>query len=230
MTAAFSTIPAVVLAAGRSRRMGRSKPLLRVGDRTFVAQILHTCAHCGVPAVVVRRPQQSDLAVELQNLRAQGREFLEALNPDPHAEMLDSFAKGIAALQTCPSWDTAVGGALIWPVDAPGAGVCTLNKLVAAARRAPGAVILPQADETCGHPSYLPPAVLHAARAAHAISDRAQRHHHAPQGLRSIMADLKVERIVLPVSDPAVVWNLNTPADLEYLQKHLADVKDPEAR
>jgi molybdenum cofactor cytidylyltransferase len=47
-------IPAIVLAAGASSRMGRPKPLLEMEDgRTFVRHIVNTLHDAGVTEIVV---------------------------------------------------------------------------------------------------------------------------------------------------------------------------------
>ena len=50
-------IPAIVLAAGASTRMGRPKALLDAGGKTFIRRILDTLSDAGVSRVaVVIRP------------------------------------------------------------------------------------------------------------------------------------------------------------------------------
>ena len=63
-------MPAVVLAAGASSRMGRPKALLRAGDRSFVARVLNALQAGGAAsAVVVVRPGTPDLIAEVAAAR-----------------------------------------------------------------------------------------------------------------------------------------------------------------
>src|SRR4029078_508796 len=60
-------IPAVVLAAGASRRMGRPKALLQLGGRTFVLTIVDTLTMAGVTDifVIVRDDTRDAIAAAL---------------------------------------------------------------------------------------------------------------------------------------------------------------------
>lgn len=209
--------PVVVLAAGRSTRMGSPKALLRVGGITFLQRILTTCAECGLRAVVVRRCDQRDLEMELERLQATGLCAGSAFNPDPKSEMLDSFRAGLEALCRSSSimphpGGTWASGAFVWPVDVPAARPQTVSALTAAALRNPHWVVFPRHRGRPGHPACMPPAVLEAVL-ARLPSERAS------EGLRTIAADCGVEELGLDVDDPAVVLNVNTPADLERLER-----------
>src|SRR5688500_12136845 len=59
--------PAIVLAAGASRRMGRPKALLDAGNRTFIRRILDTLCEAGLPeAVVVVRAGQDEIVAAVE--------------------------------------------------------------------------------------------------------------------------------------------------------------------
>src|SRR3982751_5600916 len=46
-------IPGIVLAAGKSSRMGRTKALLEIGTDTFLTRVVRTLADAGVEEIVV---------------------------------------------------------------------------------------------------------------------------------------------------------------------------------
>jgi CTP:molybdopterin cytidylyltransferase MocA len=205
--ASSKPIGAVVLAAGRSRRMGSSKPLLQLGGRTFVARVVRTCSRSGLLCVVVRRAGQSDLAAHLDRLQAEGCELLQAVNPDPDAEMIDSFRMGASELLGArPS----LIGTLIWPVDFPGVSPETVETLIKAARNAPEPVWQPAYDGKGGHPAYIPRSIVDLA-----MNGASRR----SGGLRAVIGASGVERLQVTCRDPTVTINANRPEDLERLRR-----------
>ncbi len=99
----------IVLAAGRSRRMGQFKPLLPFGDSTVVNHCIDNLRLGGAESIVVVVGHR---ASELKNhLRNQSVTF--ALNPDPDSEMSASIIAGLGAV------GPHAKGILITPVDHP---------------------------------------------------------------------------------------------------------------
>lgn len=66
----------VVVAGGRSRRLGRNKPLVEIGGRTVLSRILEATAHIADAVLAVRevRPFRRALATEGWEPAAEGRE------------------------------------------------------------------------------------------------------------------------------------------------------------
>src|SRR5438093_840978 len=85
---------ALVLAAGRSSRMGSPKALLALDGRSFLAWIAATLAAGGVrDVVVVTAPDGAAIAAEGARLGAR-----IVINPDPARGMLSSVTTGLVAL------------------------------------------------------------------------------------------------------------------------------------
>src|SRR6186713_1114344 len=104
-------VPAIVLAAGASFRMGSPKALLRIGDETFVRRILGVLRDAGLPAaVVVARPGQAGLAGEVA-AAGFGR-IIE--NPRADEGQLSSLIAGLDAID-----QPDVEGVLVTLVDVP---------------------------------------------------------------------------------------------------------------
>ena len=83
-----TTISAILLAAGRSERMGAFKPLLPFGETTVVQSCLNYLKAGGVDDIVVVAGHRSnDLRNELRD-----KEILFAVNDDPTTEMGTSIA------------------------------------------------------------------------------------------------------------------------------------------
>src|ERR1700730_9929016 len=84
-------ISAILLAAGRSRRMGAFKPLLPFGDKTVVEQCVTNLRDAGVhETIVVVGHRADDVREQLKNF-----EVSFALNADPDSEMNVSIARGV---------------------------------------------------------------------------------------------------------------------------------------
>src|SRR5687767_2579627 len=104
-------ISAVVLAAGRSTRMGAFKPLLPFGNQTVIESCLDSLRSGGVPAesiVIVLGHRADDLRARLTHLPLRF-----ALNPDAESEMSASITAGIAKIPA------PTGATLITPADLP---------------------------------------------------------------------------------------------------------------
>ena len=89
-------VAAIILAAGRSERMGAFKPLLPFGPKTVIETCIQNMRSGGVETVVVVLGQDSraeELKAQLQNANVPF-----AINPDPASEMSASIACGVRAL------------------------------------------------------------------------------------------------------------------------------------
>ena len=89
-------VAAIILAAGRSERMGAFKPLLPFGPKTVIETCIQNMRSGGVQTVVVVLGQDSraeELKAQLQNANV-----TFAINPDPASEMSASIACGVRAL------------------------------------------------------------------------------------------------------------------------------------
>lgn len=189
-------VDGVVLAAGRSARMGRPKPLLRVDGETFMERAVRRLAAGGCRAVsVVLRAD--DLPVQ-RLARAVGAAVV--LNPDPASEQIDSLRRAVESLAP----DT--GAIVVVPVDYPLIAASTVHALIASfhGRRAPA--IVPVFNRTLGHPVLL----------ARSTFDALLRDS-LPEGLRSLL-EVYGDRVVeLPVEDPAILTDIDTPEQYQAL-------------
>lgn len=179
----------LVLAAGASRRMGRPKASVWVGGRPALERIARACAAFCMPApwVVVGAHSCPTLGYRIvHNPRwAQGR--------------TTSIQAGLAAIGPTPA-------VLLWPVDVCLPGVEVVGALLEARRRAPRrALWVPSYDGRRGHPVLLGP------RAQAALRTLGPQRP-ARDVVRRFAAAGEVEHVV--VDDPAVLVDLNRPADL----------------
>ena len=90
----MNEVAAILLAAGRSRRMGAFKPLLPFGKQTVIRSCIAQLRAAGIEEIVVVAGHRAD---ELRaDLLTENVTF--AINPDPDSEMSVSIACGIEAL------------------------------------------------------------------------------------------------------------------------------------
>ena len=191
-------IEGVVLAAGRSVRMGSPKPLLRVGEETFLERAVR-CLREGGCRSVAAVVSASDVAV-LAHAREIGAEVIE--NALPFSEQIDSVRLALARLPD----DTAA--AIVLPVDFPLVRAATVRAVADAFRRGDGALVVPTHGDVAGHP------VLIARGEFGAVMGEV-----LPEGLRSLLdarAGLLVE---VPVEDEAIHTDIDTPEQYDLLRR-----------
>jgi CTP:molybdopterin cytidylyltransferase MocA len=141
IVSSVTDIAAIVLAAGRSERMGAFKPLLRFGETTVIESCLDNLRQGGVETIVVVLGHRGQ---ELRDhLKTSG--VLFAVNPDPDGEMSDSIASGLREL---PLASKAV---LITPADYPAAPAGVISQLIVEWKRG-HLLVKPTWQERGGHP------------------------------------------------------------------------------
>lgn len=139
-------IAGIVLAAGRSRRMGSPKAFLRLGESTFLERAVTALRDGGCGRViVVAGPASDPPAREIADAAAHlGAEV--ATNPDPGSEQVDSLRAGLRA----------AGGeteaAVVIPVDVPGVSAELVRAVIDAFRATAAPVVQPYDGERHGHP------------------------------------------------------------------------------
>ncbi len=187
-------IAAVVLAAGRSDRMGRPKALLPIRGTTFLGAILDRLAASGVHEV---RVVLGHAGGEVRDALAL-EDAIVVINADPDRGMLSSVRCGIAALPPGAS------GFLLWPVDHPLVSGETVARLVEAFEATGAPVVLPLHGGRRGHP------VLFAAPLARELEA-------APDGVgaRGVVRAHERELVAVEVDDPGVVADIDTPEEYE---------------
>jgi molybdenum cofactor cytidylyltransferase len=188
----------VLLAAGRSRRMGRTKQLVpwesAEGPKPLVAAAFDAiCPVCDDMVVVVGHDSDAVLA-------ALGTRLLHSTRSDPDAPMFDSIRAGLEAAQTL---DPAAV-VLLQPGDHPAVAVVTLHALTDWSLQRPVQAIVPEYEGRGGHPILIPPAVAKRVLEAN-----------CPNGLGQFWTAHPELCFRIPVSDQAVVRDIDTQADLD---------------
>jgi molybdenum cofactor cytidylyltransferase len=144
-------IGAIVLAAGRSRRMGTQKLLLPWAGQTVIGHIVDQVLAAGVNQVwVVVGADREAVSKALEN-----RLVKLVTNPDPDAEMLSSVRCGLRALS--PECEAA----MIVLGDQPGILTSLISTLIAKFQQTKGGIITPIHNEKGGHPLIISSQYFH---------------------------------------------------------------------
>lgn len=183
-------LAAIVLAAGKSERMGRPKALLPSGNSTFLESLLASIRSSPIVFPVVVLGHDRDRILEAVRVESW------VYNERYEQGMTTSFQAGIRALPP------EAEGAMLFLVDHPAPAAATLTALVGAFR--PGSIVVPVQEGRRGHPVLFSAAVL-----GEILSLRPDR------GANSVVRADPDRVIEVPVEDPSVVEDIDTPADFE---------------
>ncbi|HXF95660.1 MAG TPA: nucleotidyltransferase family protein [Gemmatimonadales bacterium] len=193
----------VVLAAGRSARMGFPKALLDFRGEPFVVRILEAFEALDLKhRVVVLGPDAPRIRAVLA-----GHDCVIVENRDVDAGPIASLRLALAALRPARP-----RGALVWPVDFPHVRIATVERLVEAFERGESPIVVPVFGGRRGHPSIWHQALFQELE----TSDAATR-----DGARAVLRAHEAETSLVTVDDPAVVDDLNTPEDYERLVREI---------
>lgn len=188
---------AIILAAGASERMGYPKALLPYRGRPFLAGILDACYAAGIEKRVVVLGYYADKIKEELDLS----EAVVAINDELDVGPIGSIRAGLAALAPFP-----VDAVVVWPVDRPHVAVATVEALLDECRSSHHPIVVPTRHGRRGHPVLFARAVF--AELLGAPND---------EGAKAVV-HRDPERVAeVPVNDPAVLEDFNTPDDYKKL-------------
>jgi len=191
-------IPAIVLAAGGSIRMGRSKARLPIQpDGTFLGRILRTLAEAGLDPLIAVTRERLDIPSLWHDARS--ARVIEVINPEPARGQLSSLLCGLDAIAQPPQ------AVLMTLVDVPLPAAATVRALVASWHRTRVPLVRPLHAGRHGHPVIFGEALLTALRAANPAD-----------GAKPIVRTFASRGIDVAVDDPGVLRDVDTPED--YLQ------------
>jgi molybdenum cofactor cytidylyltransferase len=170
--------------------MGQEKILLPFGRSTVLETIFETLAAAGIADVVtVLRPDLPEAQVRANRAGAR-----VVYNAHPDEEMLVSIRLGLEAISR------EARAVFLWPADHPAVSLGTIGLL---ARRADSArALVPTHRSRRGHPALIGRDLL---AAIGQIPPREGLHH-----LWRMRPDALLE---IPVEDPGVLQNIDTPED-----------------
>lgn len=192
-------VAAVVLAAGRSTRMGHFKLLADIDGEPMVLHVVRAAlASSARPVVVVTGHEGGALAQCLQGLDVQ-----LVSNPDFAQGLSTSLKAGIAALSA------DIDGAIVLLADMPRVTPAIINALVA--RFQPGSVVVPVNAGARGNPIVWP---REAFAAIATLSGDA--------GAKKLLAEFAPQVREVEIAGDAIFRDIDTPAALTALRDELA--------
>ena len=181
----------IVLAAGRSRRMGRPKQLLPLDGATLI--------ECVVNRI---RPHVDSLVVVIGHAAPQVAAALGpggvrlAVNDDVDRGMIGSVKCGLRAAG--PGWK----GYLFCLGDQPGLTDSVLETVLAGASSSGRGIVIPTFSGRRGHPVYL----------SRRYYDRILGLDES-LGLNAVTGSHRSDTLEVPVAEPAVLEDMDTPED-----------------
>jgi molybdenum cofactor cytidylyltransferase len=183
----------IILAAGQSRRMGYPKPLLKIGERTFIQQIAETMLAV-VPRLVIVIGAHGD-RVRAAIPKDARIAIVENLN---YARgQLSSLKVGLSALQS----DAA--GALVHLGDHPLVKVETFRAIVDSYNQTGQQIVIARHNSHRGHPVIFDRAVFQEIQTAP-----------EEEGARHVVNVDPTRVVYVDRNDPGINLDLDTPADL----------------
>jgi molybdenum cofactor cytidylyltransferase len=182
---------AIILAAGASERMGQPKALLQFRGVTFLEAVLEASWAAGLDRRIVVVGPDGDKV--LSNIELSGITTLR--NPDPATGPIGSIKLAVTEALNHP-----VEGAVVWHVDRPHVAVATIQALLDRFGRGDVAIVAPEYLGRRGHP------VLFGRGVFQELLDAS-----GGEGARAVVRADPSRVAFVPVNDPAVVEDVDTP-------------------
>jgi molybdenum cofactor cytidylyltransferase len=193
------SLAAIILAAGKSTRMGRPKMLLPWGATTVIGHLISQWQRVGEANVAVVHRDDPQLAAELDRLGVSPEQRIE--NPAPDGDMFSSIvcaARWEGWPQETTHWAVTLG-------DQPHLRDTTLRALIAFGVGHPATVCQPEWNGRPKHPVLLPRTAFLKLRDT-TVTD-----------LKQFLTDEQVARIKL--DDPGLGFDLDFPEDYARAQR-----------
>jgi molybdenum cofactor cytidylyltransferase len=200
-------VPAIVLAAGASTRMGRPKPLLPLGGgQTFLSRILNTLREAEVDDLLVVVGHER--AAITSSLTSFGFSVRVVENPDYALGQLTSLQAGLRAADR-----PGVRGVLVTLVDLPLVSSHTVRAVLDAYRQHPtAAMVRPVSGDRHGHPVVFDRQLFDELRSGD-----------PSLGAKPIVHAHLGAIVNVPVTDEGAFIDIDTPGDYE---RHMGKLED----
>lgn len=191
-------LAAIILAAGESRRMGSSKPLLSFRRSSFLGHLLDELHASRARPILV------DLGHEAERIRREVmfQEARPVLNPEYRNGMLSSIRAGLLAIAD----EERVEGAIVCPVDHPEIDADLVDTLIRRYEETGRPIVLPVRRGRRGHP------VLFARSTFGEIMKALDS-----VGARQVVWNLADQVSEVATDHPGVTFDVDTPEEYEKL-------------
>lgn len=185
-------INAIILAAGQSKRMGKPKPLLRFGDKTFLEQIISVLKLSDVDRITVVLGAEAGTIKSSVDLS----ETNIVINKDYLKGQLSSL---ITAIEDTPEETEAI---LLCLADAPFVSKEVVNKIVSKFGETNNPIIVPVFNGKRGHPTLFSKSLFN--ELLNAPQD---------QGARYVLYSNEEKVLEVEISESGFLISIDTPAE-----------------
>lgn len=196
-------LPAVVPAAGESRRMGRPKMLLEIDGEPLIARVVAALRGGGAEPVIVVAPPAATPEGPPVAAAARQAGAVVVVPADRPAEMRASVELGVQHLGP----ENPPPGIVLTPGDHPGITSAIVRQVLNHWAGHPGSIIVPRVEGRAAHPTVLPWDVV---RMIASLPPH--------QGINALVAAHPDRVAFLELPHRALADDLNTPDDLERWQ------------
>lgn len=196
-------IAALILAAGKSQRFGSPKVLASFNGIPFLRRMRIQLQQAGITDLFLILGFQAERIIpQLPD----SEHFNLVINPDYELGQFFSLRMGLQALPE------EVDAVLMCLIDQPHIRAETYRALLQSSRENKNAVIIPTFQGKGGHPIVLPSSLFRAILAA-------------PEHftLRDVLAQNKGRTLRVEVNDAGILKDIDTPADLNRLERLFPD-------
>jgi molybdenum cofactor cytidylyltransferase len=195
-----SRVGAIVLAGGRSTRMGEPKQLLRLGERTVLAQTLGNIREAGMDDIVLVLGSSAEII--RKQMPDSALDGLKVIVNEAYSEgMASSLREGLAAL------DQEIDAALIVLADQPFIRPATCGEIVDRYRCSEAQIVVPTYRGFRGNPVLVDRSVFH-----EIMSLRGDI------GCRAIFGSHSEGIVKVDVEDVGILLDIDDRADFERLR------------
>lgn len=199
-------LSAVIPCAGFSTRMGRFKPLLLLGGRPIIVQVIETVRNANPEEIFVVVGHRAEELAPI--VKKAGARILR--NPDFAHGMFSSVRIGVRGLaDNCDAF-------IFLPADIPLVRPATLRRLAGISRRKPERILYPVFLGQRGHPPVIPsdliPSILE---------------NSGDGGLRAVLAEHENQALEVPVADENILFDVDRPQDYEAAVERFVRFHDP---
>lgn len=190
------SIACIILAAGDSTRMGRTKALLHYRGKTFIEKLIDDYRTVGCHPIIVILGKDADQV----NTLLEGSDLEVQINPHPENGLLSSLQIGLKSLPA------NCAGAFFSPVDHPAVRIETLQMMLKEWGRRGEKAVRPRFRGRGGHPALLGRGWIEEVPTLPLSSS-----------VRTLLHQRSSDIIEFPVSDPGILIDVDTPEDYQRL-------------
>ncbi len=183
---------ALILAAGRSSRMGEFKPLLPLGKETVIERVISLFQEAAVAEILVVAGFGAERLIPV--VERCGARW--TVNEDYDRGMFSSLQAGVRRL--APSCEAF----FVLPADHPFVRPETVLSLMSAFRSGKGKICRPSYQKRWGHPPLIPAALVPAILSF----DK-------PGGLRGLLSRYEGQTATVECDDPGILTDMDTRED-----------------